>query len=146
MQRHERLKNRQAPLRVGEIVLVQDLPTVRYNWPLGRILEVYPDPKGVVRTVKVLCKGEEYLRSVSRVVRLELDSEEPDNQVGEGPAVYERASTPIDEEAREESVVTETSMGEPEAETVDEPDDLDESPQRRSTMPARPVRQAALRQ
>jgi len=37
----------------GHVVLVVSPDTVRGQWPLGRILEVYPGKDGKVKTVKV---------------------------------------------------------------------------------------------
>ena len=52
------------------------LPNVaHYTWPLARILQLYPDDKGVVRSAKIKCNNQEYLRPVCQFVPLEMDEE-----------------------------------------------------------------------
>jgi len=59
---------------VDQIVLVEQVTSNPYFWPLGRITKVYPDDKGVVRTVKVkLGSGETYVRPTKLIRYLELD-------------------------------------------------------------------------
>ena len=43
-------------LETGDVVLVLAENTPRCHWPLGRVVEVFPDKKGFVRRVKVLVK------------------------------------------------------------------------------------------
>lgn len=38
-------------LKVGDIVLVTDLSLPRNQWPLARVIEIFPDNKGLVRSV-----------------------------------------------------------------------------------------------
>ena len=83
------LNQRRHVLCPGDIVLLSFPGAVRYTWPLARIVEIYPDPAGVVRTVKVICCGEEYLRPVSQIVPLELscEGEEGRRRVDDGEDV-----------------------------------------------------------
>ena len=59
----------------GDLILLKHFDAARYTCPLARIIEVYPDEKGVIRSVLVRCKGEEYLRSIEHIVPLELHCE-----------------------------------------------------------------------
>lgn len=59
---------------VNDIVLVIDEKTVRGQWPLGRIIEVYPDEYGYVRSVKVKTTVSCYVRPVTKLCFLEADS------------------------------------------------------------------------
>ena len=61
-------------VQVDDIVLVVSPDTSRGQWPLGRILEVYPGKDGHVRVVKVQVGKTEMLRPVTRICPLELDS------------------------------------------------------------------------
>ena len=45
----------------------------RGQWPLGRVLETYPDAKGQVRTVKVRVGGTNKVRPIHKLVLLEGD-------------------------------------------------------------------------
>ena len=45
----------------------------RYEWPLGKVVQVFSDPQGVIRTAEVEEGGRVSLRSVTFLVPLELD-------------------------------------------------------------------------
>jgi len=60
-------------VKPGDVVLVISPDTVRGQWPLGRILEVYPGKDGKVRTVKVQVGDRQYSRPIVKVCPLELD-------------------------------------------------------------------------
>ena len=45
----------------------------RYEWPLGKVIRVFPDPSGVIRTVEVEEGGRCSVRPVTLLVPLELD-------------------------------------------------------------------------
>ena len=82
LQRHERLKKRgpgPTPIRIGQLILLRSLTLPRYAWPLAKILETYADSENIIRSVKVLCRGEEYVRPIEHVIPLELDDEETAN-------------------------------------------------------------------
>jgi hypothetical protein len=40
--------------RVGDIVIVRDDDLARNNWPLGKVVEVYPSDDALVRKVRIL--------------------------------------------------------------------------------------------
>ena len=135
-------------------MLLQDAPTARYNWPLARVLEVYPDPKGIVRTAKVLCRGEEYLRPVARMVRLELDSEDASNQLQhlEETIEFDQTAGSIEESEEEEHLDANSSADTRSETEPEESGNINKSTReevivtRQPTAAARPVRRAALRQ
>ena len=60
-------------VKLGDIVLVISSDTSRGQWPLGRILEVYPGKDGHVRSVKVQVGDKQYLRPIVKVCPLELE-------------------------------------------------------------------------
>ena len=60
-----------AQINIGDIVLLkEDKP--RSTWAMGKIVEVYPDPEGVIRSVKVKTSEMESYRTINRLVPLEL--------------------------------------------------------------------------
>ena len=64
-------------LKVGDVVLVQtDSP--RGEWPLGRIIKLRPDSEGDVRSVEIYCKGHLSIRTVEKLIPLEIS--EPVNE------------------------------------------------------------------
>ena len=51
---------------VGDLVLLHD-NAPRRSWPLGRIVEVYSDSKGFVRSVKVKTRDGEFRRPIDKM-------------------------------------------------------------------------------
>ena len=60
-------------VQVGEIVIVISPDTTRGNWPLGRIVGVYPGTDGWVRVAKVQVGEGTLVRSVNKLCPLECD-------------------------------------------------------------------------
>ena len=63
----------QVSLKKGDVVLVKDDGLPRGQWPLGRIIDVSKSRDGLARSVTVLCRGNKYLRPVTRLCLLEAD-------------------------------------------------------------------------
>ena len=55
---------------IGDIVLVMDERTPRNSWPLARIIDVYPDAKGLVRMVKIKTATSTLERPIQKLVLL----------------------------------------------------------------------------
>jgi hypothetical protein len=64
-------------LKVGDIVMVVDNTAPRGSWSLGRIKDVLPDSKGLVRTVKVSTMTGVFERPVTKLCLLLEGAEEP---------------------------------------------------------------------
>ncbi|XP_069186421.1 uncharacterized protein [Procambarus clarkii] len=62
-------------LNPGDIVLV-DSDRPRSKWPIGQIVSVHPDCQGILRIVKVKCRGNTTLRTLEKLVPLELAGKE----------------------------------------------------------------------
>ena len=60
-------------VKVVYVVLVVSPDSSRGNWPLGRVLEVYPGTDGRVRVVKVQVGQGALVRSVTKLSPLECD-------------------------------------------------------------------------
>ena len=60
----------QRNLAVGDVVLVATETSHRNSWPLGRIVETFPDKKGFVRRAKVRNKSAVYERPVDELCLL----------------------------------------------------------------------------
>ena len=67
-------------LQVGDIVIINNEDFNRSTWPLGKILSLIPDKYGIVRLVKVLSKGRENLRTVDKLIPLEISHSETSTQ------------------------------------------------------------------
>ena len=62
-------------LKRNALVLLVDDNVPRGHWNLGRVLEVYPGPDGMVRTVKVKTKDSVFIRPIQKLCLLENDFE-----------------------------------------------------------------------
>lgn len=58
-------------LNLGDVVLVQ-VERPRDFWPLGKIVQLYPDKDNIVRVVDVLCGGRIGKRTVDKLIPLEV--------------------------------------------------------------------------
>ena len=58
-------------LKIDDVVIVVDPNSPRGHWPLARVVAVYPDPSGTVRTALVKTKTGSYIRPVSKLCLLE---------------------------------------------------------------------------
>lgn len=63
----------QRDVQIGDVMLVISPDTPRGNWPLGRVLEVYPGQDGHVRVVKLQVGQGTLIRPVTKLCPLELD-------------------------------------------------------------------------
>ncbi len=59
-------------MEVGDIVLIKESKTPRNQWPLGRIVEVFPGDDSLIRTVRIKSSAskEPLTRSIAKVVLL----------------------------------------------------------------------------
>lgn len=60
-------------VQVGDVMLVVSPDTSRGNWPLGRVLEVYPGKDGHVRVAKIQVGEGTLIRPVTKLCPLELE-------------------------------------------------------------------------
>ncbi|GFQ85111.1 integrase catalytic domain-containing protein [Trichonephila clavata] len=73
--RRQSVKNRQLKLlKVGEIVLLEDVNKKRTFWDLARVEKLIPGRDGQIRLAVVKIANSEFLRPVQRLFRLEMDS------------------------------------------------------------------------
>ena len=62
-------------VKPNALVLLVNDNTPRGHWNLGRVIETYPGPDGLVRTVKVKTKDSVYVRPIQKLCLLENDLE-----------------------------------------------------------------------
>ena len=60
-------------IKPGNIVLEVSPDTPRGQWPLGRILEVYPGKDGHIRSVRLQVGKKQYSKPIVKVCPLELE-------------------------------------------------------------------------
>lgn len=63
-------------IAVGDVVLVGHDNQKRINWPLAKIIEVYPSKDGAIRVAKIKTGNGVLVRPVQRLYPLELSPEE----------------------------------------------------------------------
>ena len=64
-------------LKEGDVVLIAESKAKRGEWPLGRVMEVYPGDDGLVRVVRVKSKNKQFLRPVHCLCSLEYADDNP---------------------------------------------------------------------
>ncbi|XP_065090848.1 uncharacterized protein LOC135711822 [Ochlerotatus camptorhynchus] len=64
-------------LRPGMVVLLEDKNQPPLNWKLGRIMQVFPGPDGLVRAIDVSSNGVTYRRPINRIAVLPIEDNEP---------------------------------------------------------------------
>ena len=67
-------------ITVNSLVLLVDESLPRGKWPLGRILDVFPGPDGLVRSVLVKTASGEYTRPITRICLVEEAEPETKSQ------------------------------------------------------------------
>lgn len=68
-------KNRKVPVQVGDIVLVGQDNRKRLDWPLARVIKVFPGKDKIVRVAKVKTATGELMRPIQRLYPLEMSEE-----------------------------------------------------------------------
>ncbi|MPC97687.1 hypothetical protein E2C01_093012 [Portunus trituberculatus] len=63
----------------GDIVLI-DCDGPWTSWALERIVSLLPDKNGTVRVIKVLSKGNVTLRTIGKLISLEISSDMPEDK------------------------------------------------------------------
>ncbi|XP_068234153.1 uncharacterized protein [Palaemon carinicauda] len=81
--RHDCQSGEPSKLHPGDIVLVKQDNKKSATWPIGRVVETYPDDDGFVRSAQVLFEDVESLQAVSHLIPLEIAPSDDDDGVGE---------------------------------------------------------------
>ena len=86
---------RRDNIALDDIVLIVDTFLPRGQWPMGRVVKLYPDSVGVVRVVDVKSSNGILRRSISKLcVIVRADCEEKTNEVSSPDEVSD--DTPAD--------------------------------------------------
>lgn len=75
LQERQRWFTAKRGLQKGDIVLVVDSSAPRGSWRIGRVTEVFPDSKGLIRTVKLKTKTGFLERPINKLCLLLEDAE-----------------------------------------------------------------------
>ena len=70
LQKRQKWTTIRKNLAVGDIVLVSAENSPRNSWPLGRVVEVFADKKGLVRRTRVKVKGAVLERPIDKLCSL----------------------------------------------------------------------------
>lgn len=76
LQERQRWSTTGRNFSVGDVVLIVDETSPRSSWPLGKVVETFPDKKGLVRQVKVRTKTTVLCRPVTKLCLLQEAEEE----------------------------------------------------------------------
>ncbi len=66
----EKWQTASPAITIGDVVILYEDNTKPSEWPLGRVINVFPDAKGTVRTVEVFIRGSPKKRDISNVIRM----------------------------------------------------------------------------
>ncbi|XP_069161334.1 uncharacterized protein [Procambarus clarkii] len=80
-------------LKPGDLVLV-DSDGPKSEWPIGKIVSVHPDRQGILRTVNVLCRGTTILKTLEKLVPLELTEHKCSTEPTSPPVSEDSDSVP----------------------------------------------------
>ena len=75
LQARQKWHKQEPNFSVNDLVLMYDENAPRGSWPLGKVVEVYPDSQGNVRQVLVRTKTQTFKRPISKLCRLKLESQ-----------------------------------------------------------------------
>ena len=67
-------KTNEPTPKEGDLVMVLDKNIVRSQWTLGRIKQAIPSSDGQIRKVEVVTKDGSYIRPITKISVLELES------------------------------------------------------------------------
>ena len=94
--------------KVGEVVILKN-EHHRFNWPLVRITEVYPDEDEIIRTIKVYDGQQFLLRDPSLLIPLEISSDNDNERVELAEVVIpNNSSESVEREELAEIIIPET--------------------------------------
>ena len=84
-------------LKPDSLVMIKHENLHRYEWPLGKVLRVFPDPQGIFWTVEVEEGGKVSFRSVIYLVPLELDCNDEEGNNTETERAYDNQEASFSE-------------------------------------------------
>ena len=67
MQERKKWNQRKQSLAVGDVVVIMEPSAPRGSWFLGKVLEIFPDAKGMVRSVKLQTENGVIERPVTKL-------------------------------------------------------------------------------
>lgn len=70
LQERQKWNRKKRSLVVGDIDVIMDASAPRGSWPLGKVLEVFPDKGGLVHSVKLQTKSNVVERPVTKLCLL----------------------------------------------------------------------------
>ncbi|UYV84524.1 hypothetical protein LAZ67_X002445, partial [Cordylochernes scorpioides] len=75
LRQETRRRSKTRPIKVGDLVLIGHDNAKRVNWPLARVVEVYPGRDGPVRVAKLRTSKGVQIRPVQRLYNLEIPAD-----------------------------------------------------------------------
>ena len=112
------------------LVLIHDENKKRLEWPLAKVIEVYPSSDGIVRSVRVQTANGPLNRPIQRLYKLEINSDSDEN------FAPSEIPEPVIEQINNEQINNDTPAS-PEHDTITEHDSIE--PEEQSTTPVATV-------
>lgn len=67
LQERQKWTQRRRSLVVGDVVVIMNSSAPHGSWPLGKVMEIFPDKRGMVRSVKLKTKNSVIVRPVTKL-------------------------------------------------------------------------------
>lgn len=80
LQKRTKWTNREENVKVGDLVIIKDDDMPPGHWKKGRITEVFPGADNCVRSVSVKTASSEFIRPITKLVLLPVETGEGDNK------------------------------------------------------------------
>lgn len=71
LQERQKWNQKKRSLVAGDVVVIMDPSAPRGSWPLGKVLEVFPDKSGLVRSVNLQTKNNVIKRPITKLCLLQ---------------------------------------------------------------------------
>jgi hypothetical protein len=85
LNRRRKWQKEEPKIGVGDIVLINETDCPRAQWPLARVLHVFPGTDGHVRTANVQFRGKTFLRPITKIFPLEIVEDKSSDVAGLEP-------------------------------------------------------------
>jgi len=86
LQQRHKWQGSTKTFQIGDVVFLREDIFSYRQWPLARITQLMPGDDGIVRVVKLRCKGKEYERAVVHLIPFLSDEATEDDTTTSAPS------------------------------------------------------------
>ncbi|GAB0098916.1 uncharacterized protein DMENIID0001_147230 [Sergentomyia squamirostris] len=93
LQHRNKWKREREPIRLGQLVLIMDDNLKPQQWPLARVMQLFPGKDGINRVVELKTKTGTKKRPIAKVTALPISSPKTEEDEDEEPKENEKSGT-----------------------------------------------------